>query len=188
MNKPKLRSKRVIIATTATVAALAIGGGAWATAANADADTVTGNDRTRVADAAVQAVGDGTATDVETSDDEGEAYEVEVRKQDGTEVDVTLDKNLKVISQETDTPDAAAAPAVPSSAAAPDAGDRALTDAERAAAEKAILAAVPGGTITDLEPGDAPAAYEAEVRATDGADWDITLDPAYKILTKTADN
>ncbi|WP_305788371.1 PepSY domain-containing protein [Symbioplanes lichenis] len=185
MNKPNLRSKRVIIATTATVAALAVGGGVWATAASADSDGVTGDDRTRVAAAAVQAVGGGTATDVETSDDQGEAYEVEVRKPDGTEVDVTLDKDLKVIAQETDTPSGAAA--APSGAAS-DADDRALTDAERAAAEKAILAAVPGGTITDLEAAAAPAAYEAEVRTPDGADWDITLDAGYKVLTKTADS
>ena len=35
----------------------------------------------------------------------GEAYEVEVRKADGTEVDVTLDKNLKVVSQDGDDRD-----------------------------------------------------------------------------------
>ena len=41
----------------------------------------------------------------ETSDDRGEAYEVEVRMDDGTEVDVTLDQDLKVVSQEADDSD-----------------------------------------------------------------------------------
>src|SRR5687768_6373474 len=139
MNTTKLRSKRVIISTTAAViVALGAGGAVWATAANAD-PSVQGADRDRVGNAAVQAVGGGTVLDVETSDDAGEAYEVEVRKADGAEVDVVLDKDLKVISQGADDSD-------------DDAGetpDRVLTDTERASAEKAAVEAVgAGATVT----------------------------------------
>ncbi|MCO8275174.1 PepSY domain-containing protein [Actinoplanes sp. TRM 88003] len=171
MNITKLRSKRVLV-STAAVAALAIGGGVWATAAYADPD-VSGNDRDRVGNAAVQAVGSGTVIDVETSDDQGEAYEVEVRKTDGSEVDVTLDKDLKVLTQEADTPDAA---------------DPAVSATDRAAAEKAALEAFPGGTVLDVEKSDDQGvAYEVEVRAADNAEWDVDLDAAFKVLTKTED-
>ena len=50
-------------------------------------------------------VGGGTVLDVEGSDDAGEAYEVDVRMPDGTEVDVVLDKDLKVLGQEAETAD-----------------------------------------------------------------------------------
>ena len=103
MNTAKLRSKRVILTTitaVTAVAAIAVGGVMWTSAANAD---VQGGERDRVAAAAVQAVGAGSAVDVETSDDIGEAYEVEVRKEDGSEVDVALDKDLKVVTQNAGT-------------------------------------------------------------------------------------
>ncbi|GAA0253280.1 PepSY domain-containing protein [Cryptosporangium japonicum] len=187
MNTTKLRSKRVL-ASTAVVAALAVGGGVWATTAYAN-DDVTGADRDRVVEAAVAAAGGGTATDVETSDDRGEAYEVEVRREDGTEVDVTLDRDLKVVTTETDAPDAgtAAAPSTaPSASVAAD--DRPLTPAEQASAGKAAVAAVPGSTVIDVDRGDEPGvAYEVEVRAADNAEWNVDLDSAFAVVGKTAD-
>ena len=100
MNTAKLRTKRVILPTIAAVAALGIGGVVWASTANADLD---GGERNRVSTAATEAVGGGKVVDAESSDDPGEAYEVEVRKTDGTEVDVTLDKDLNVLRQEPTT-------------------------------------------------------------------------------------
>jgi uncharacterized membrane protein YkoI len=180
MNTTKLRSKRAIIATTAAVVvALGAGGAVWATAANAD-PSVEGADRDRVGNAAVQAVGGGTVLDVETSDDAGEAYEAEVRKTDGTEVDVVLDKDLKVIGQPTaDGDDANETP------------DRVLNDTERASAEKAALAAVggSGAKVTQVEAGDAgEAAYEVDVVLGDNTEWDVELDAAFKVLKKESDN
>jgi uncharacterized membrane protein YkoI len=178
MNTTKLRSKRVILSTTAAVVvALGAGGAVWATAANAD-PSVPAGDRDRVGNAAVQAVGGGTVLDVEASDDQGEAYEVEVRKSDGSEVDVVLDKDLKVVSQGTDDSDDADTP------------DRVLSDTERASAEKAALAAVgAGGTVTQVEAGDeGEAAYEVDVRLADNTEWDVELDAGFKVLNKTADN
>ena len=102
MNTAKLRSKRVILPTVAAVAALGIGGVVWASTANAD---LAGSERDRVAAAATEAVGGGKVIDAESSDDPGEAFEVEVRKTDGTEVDVTLDKDLNVVRQEADDRD-----------------------------------------------------------------------------------
>lgn len=48
----------------------------------------------RAGQAAVAAIGGGTVTDVDRSDDPGEAYEVEILT-DGGEIDVALDHNLK---------------------------------------------------------------------------------------------
>jgi len=175
MKIAKFRSKRAVIATAALVVALGAGGATWASVAHADAD-VSGSDRDRVGSAAVQAVGGGTLIDVEAGDDEGDAaYEAEVRKTDGSEVEVSLDKDLKVLSQE-----------------AGDAGEtpeRALTSAERTSAEAAALTAVPGGTVLSAEAGDDQGgpAYEVEVRAADNAEWDVELDAAFKVLSKTAE-
>lgn len=102
MNSATFRSKRVLLPTVAAVAVLGIGGVAWASAANAD--DLRGSERDRVADAATRAVG-GTAVEVEVSDDLGGYYEVEVRKDDGTEVEVSLDKDLKVVGRDVDDRD-----------------------------------------------------------------------------------
>lgn len=193
MNTAKLRSKRVIIAGVAVAAALGAGGTVWATAAQAD--EVTGNDRDRIGQAATQAV-PGTVLDVETSDDQGEAYEVDVRKADGSEVSVHLDKDLKVLSQEPDDdngPDDDNDDADDNDdndgTGAPDADDRVLTAEERASAEKAAIDAVgAGSTILDVEAsGDPGVAFEAEVRDSAGKEWDVDLDAAFKVVTKTED-
>ena len=177
MNLRNLRGKRVIITTIATVVALGAGGLVWMSAAGADAD-VSGGERDRIGTAAVQAVGGGTAVDVETDDDNGGAYEVEVRKPDGAEVDVRLDRDLKVLEQKADTPDTDT----------PDADDRVLSDIERTSAEKAALTAVPGATVTDVEAGDGGTGYEVELRATDGAEWDVDLGADLAVLGKKADD
>ncbi|GAB7046296.1 PepSY domain-containing protein [Catenuloplanes indicus] len=189
MNIARLRSKRVIVSTVAVVAALGIGGGVWATAAGADVGQA---ERDRAGTAAVQAVGGGTVVDVEGDDEDGAAFEVEVRKDDGTEVDVALDKNFAVLTQETDTPGTDEDPDG-TGADGTDAGDRALTGAERTSAEQAAIAAVgAGSTVLSVEASDgtgddAGVAYEADVRDSAGAEWDVALDASFKVLTKTED-
>lgn len=54
-----------------------------------------------VRDAALQAVGGGTVTDIDRSDDFGVAYEVEV-VQSGLDIDVRLDRDLNVVAQDYD--------------------------------------------------------------------------------------
>jgi uncharacterized membrane protein YkoI len=66
-----------------------------------DDDELTGAIRDQVIAAALKATGGGTVTDTETGDD-GAAYGVEVLLADGREVEVNLDRNLNVISQEVD--------------------------------------------------------------------------------------
>lgn len=160
-----LRSKRLLVPTVVAVAALAVGGAVWAASGD---DEVGGGERDRVAAAAEKAAGGGDAVSVETSDDAGEAYEVEVRRPDGTEVDVTLDADLRVVGH--------------------DADDRVLGAEERASVEKAVLDAVGGGTVLEVGASDDPGvAYEADVRDGNGVEWDVDLDAAFAVVEKTED-
>lgn len=190
MNISKLRRKRIIIPTVATLAVLGAGATVWSATAD---DSVSGGERDRVGAAAVEVAGGGTAVEVETSDDPGVAYEVEVRTADGAEVDIALDDDLDEVSQETEAEDDADDSDSDDSddsdtAEAPDADDRALSSAERTAAEAAALEAVGSGTVVQVEASDDPGeAYELEVRADDGTEWDVTLDADHQVLSKTSD-
>lgn len=180
MKKPTIRSKRVVLPGLALVAAVGIGGTVWTATAS---DEVKGDERDRVGRAAVDAVGGGTAVDVEAGDDRGEAYEVEVRAEDGTEHDVILDEQLDVVSRQADDSDDAR------DDEGDDADDRQLTAAERAAAEKAALGAVGGGTVLDVEASDdRGVAFEVEVRDSKGVERDVELDSAYAVLSSAVDD
>ena len=169
-----LRTKRVLI-PTAVLAVLAVGGGVfWA---SASADDLAGSERDRVSAAAVDAVGGGEVVTAESVDDQddrarGEAYEVEVRQSDGTEVDVTLDRDLQVLERD----------------GAADADDRVLSATERRSAERAALAAVGSGRVTDVDASDdRGTAYDVEVTTADGREWDVDLDSSFGVLGKVAD-
>ena len=178
MNTSKLRSKRVLLSSAAAVAVLGVGGVALGATANAD---LADSERERVANAATEAVGGGTAVEVEFSDDRGEAYEVEVRKDDGTEVDVALDKDLEVVAEQDDDRDDDADDRA-------DADDRVLSGSERSSAEDAALEAVGGGTVTGVQASDDPGeAYEVDVRGADNVEWDVELDADFEVLRKTRD-
>lgn len=203
MKTAHLRRKRVILPAIAAVVALGAGGVVWSSAANAD---LQGGERDRVGAAATAAVGGGTVLDAESSDDRGEAYEVEVRKDDGTTVDVTLDEQLRTVGQDaddrtglgtdestdsTDSTDSTEDNLEDRTDDRTDVGDRtdrALSAAERASAEKAALRAVDGGKVTQVEAGDDRGeAYEVQVlKGT--TEWDVELDAGFKVLRKTADN
>jgi hypothetical protein len=47
-------------------------------------------------------VGPGQVTDVERGDSSGSAYEVEIRKSDGSEVEVNVSPNFQVLDQSPD--------------------------------------------------------------------------------------
>lgn len=189
MKTTTLRRKRIVLPAIAAIAVLAVGGTIWTATADND---VQGDERDRVASAATGAVGGGEAVDVETSDDRGEAYEVEVRQADGSEVDVTLDRDLEVVSKDADDSDDDRDDDLNDADDrndTPDADDRVLSATERASAEKAALAAVGGGTVRDVEASDdRGAAYDVEVLDKNNVEWDVDLDANFKVLNKIADN
>ena len=100
----KKRTRRTAIAA-GLVAALAAGGAAVAGAAGGAADDdardrpITGPALERVTAAALTATGGGDVTGTEVGDEEG-AYEVEVTRADGGQVDVHLDADARVIGTE----------------------------------------------------------------------------------------
>lgn len=98
--KDKLKGVALAIAA---VAVLAIGGTAIAGAAGGGDDDktdkpISGQALDRAKAAALDHTGGGKVTETEVGDEEG-AYEVEVTRADGSQVDVHLDKGFNVLSQ-----------------------------------------------------------------------------------------
>jgi uncharacterized membrane protein YkoI len=82
--------------------AVAMAGGVAAAAGGGDTDQeLTGPTRDRAVAAALAAIGGGTVLETEIGDD-GAAYDVGIRRSDGRQVEVNLDKAFKVIAQEPD--------------------------------------------------------------------------------------
>jgi len=100
--------RRVLIAA-AVIAALGAGGAAIAGAASGGDDdgrdqAITGSALERASAAALKETGGGKVTETEAGDEEG-AYEVEVTRADGSQVDVHLDKAFNVIDAKADEED-----------------------------------------------------------------------------------
>jgi hypothetical protein len=95
------RGRTVLIAGAAAVV-LAAGGVGIAQAVGGDSEEqVTGPEANRAKQAAIQAIGEGRAVGVERGDDGG-AWEVEVVRPDGSEVEVNLSGDLKQVGGETE--------------------------------------------------------------------------------------
>lgn len=90
-------NRRKTIALSAVAAALAAGGAGAAIAIGGDDETVAGPDADKAAAAALKEV-PGTVSEVEHEDSGSGAYEVEVRRDDGSEVEVHLDGTYEVIA------------------------------------------------------------------------------------------
>jgi uncharacterized membrane protein YkoI len=102
----KGKVKGVVIAVVA-IAALAAGGAAIAGATGGGDDdgtekAITGQALERATAVALKQTGGGKVTGTEAGDEEG-AYEVEVTRADGSQVDVHLDENFKVINEQDDS-------------------------------------------------------------------------------------
>jgi hypothetical protein len=91
------RRLTMILAGLAALAALALGGAAIANATGVVGDDeaqLSGSDADRAAASALRATGGGSVLE---SEREGGAIEVEVRKPDGTVVEVQLDSSYRVV-------------------------------------------------------------------------------------------
>ena len=104
------RSKFLIVGASAL--ALAAGGGGLAIAGSSGGDAaedaaegpdtaITGSPLDRASAAALEHVGEGKVTDTEVGDEES-YYEVEVTRDGGEQLDVQLDRDFNVVSQESD--------------------------------------------------------------------------------------
>jgi hypothetical protein len=97
-------NRRVLIAVGVVAgAALAAGGVGIAQAVSGDEEQVTGTAAEQAKRAALAAAGGGTVLEVERQDgDGGGVYEVEVRLQDGSQVEIHLDGSYKPVGRVAD--------------------------------------------------------------------------------------
>jgi uncharacterized membrane protein YkoI len=100
------KMKRIVIAVAA-VAALGAGGAAIATAAGGGDDNeadraISGAALDRASRAALAHTGGGKVAETEVGDEES-YYEVEVTRDDGSQVDVQLDRGFQVVGAEGDS-------------------------------------------------------------------------------------
>ena len=94
--------RTLVIAAAVVAMLLALGGAGIAYANGGDSEEqVTGPDAEKAKSAAIAAVGGGTVTEVERDDGNGTgAFEVEVARDDGSQLEVHLDGDLNVVGQE----------------------------------------------------------------------------------------
>lgn len=95
--------KTIAIGLTALIALAALGGGAALATGQLDDNEqpITGEALQRASDAALAYTGEGRVTETEQGDEDS-YYEVEVTLDDGSQVDVQLDRDFKVVSGEAD--------------------------------------------------------------------------------------
>jgi hypothetical protein len=99
---------RTVVIAAAVAIVVALGGAGIAYANGGDSEEqLTGPDADKAKSAAIASVGGGTVTDVERDDgDEGfgtsGVFEVEVKGDDGSQVEVHLDGDYNVVGQEAD--------------------------------------------------------------------------------------
>lgn len=100
------RRTGIVIAIAALAGAVAVGAGAVvATTDDDETETpITGDALERASAAALDHVGEGRVTETEVGDEEG-FYEVEVTRDDGSQVDVHLTEDFAVIGAEDDGAD-----------------------------------------------------------------------------------
>jgi hypothetical protein len=96
--------RRRMVVLVAAIAVLAAGGGGIAYAVGGDGEeSVTGPDAERAKSAALAAAGGGTVREVERQDGDGAGvFEVEVRRDDGSQVEIHLDGNFQPVGTEPD--------------------------------------------------------------------------------------
>ena len=96
---------KVLIAGVAVVAAAGAGVGIAAAGGNDDSEgPITGPELDRASAAALAETGEGLVTETEVGDEDS-FYEVEVTLDDGSQVDVQLDRDFQVVSSSTDHED-----------------------------------------------------------------------------------
>ena len=100
------RRLTIILAGLAALAALALGGAAIANATGVVGDDegppLSSSEAARAGAAALRATGGGTVQASERDNEKGATFEVEVRKPDGSVVDVRLDSSYGVVAVDDD--------------------------------------------------------------------------------------
>jgi uncharacterized membrane protein YkoI len=96
------RPTKLAVIAVAAVAAAGAGTGIAVAAGGGDHETpISGADLDRASRVALEHTGGGSVTDTETGDEES-YYEVEVTLDDGSQVDVQLDRDFHVVGSDAD--------------------------------------------------------------------------------------
>jgi uncharacterized membrane protein YkoI len=96
------RRTSLVVAGAIAAVAIAVGSGIAVAAGDDDSEgPITGRALDRASEAALAHVGEGRVTETEVGDEES-YYEVEVRRDDGSQVDVQLDEDFEVVGQKVD--------------------------------------------------------------------------------------
>lgn len=100
------RRLTMILAGLAALTALALGGAAIANATGVVGDDegqqLSSSEAERAGAAALRATGGGTVQETERDDEKGATFEIEVKKPDGSVVDVRLDSSYRVVAVDGD--------------------------------------------------------------------------------------
>ena len=139
---------------------------------------LTGDTAAKVKAAALKKVPGGTVLRTESGGHDGAAYHAHVRKSDGTEVVVLVDKDFEATSVQTRPARGRGGhrggPGGPG-------GQRALTGDTAAKVKAAALKKVPGATVLRVESGGhGGAAYHAHVRKSDGSEVVVLVDKDFE--------
>lgn len=100
-----MTKRKKIVFGAAALSALAVAGGAGVAQAvsSGDETPVTGSAAKKAAAAALDAAGGGTVLEVERQDGDGAgAYEVEVRREDGSQVEIHLSAQFEPVGSAAD--------------------------------------------------------------------------------------
>lgn len=97
------RRRLVAVVAVFAIAAIAGAGLAFGMASGDDEHPITGPALQRASEAALAYTGGGRVTETEEGDEDS-YYEVEVTLDDGSQVDVQLDRDFNVVSSEADEP------------------------------------------------------------------------------------
>jgi hypothetical protein len=101
-NAINLRTLVIAAAVVAMLLALLGAGIAYANGGDSE-EQLTGPEAEKAKSAAIAAVGGGTVTEVERDDGNGTgAFEVEVTREDGSQLEVHLDGDYNVVGQQAD--------------------------------------------------------------------------------------
>ena len=98
-----MRVKRKVVIVAGAALVLAAGGAGIASAVSGDDGAATGPDAQRAEAAALRLIPGGTANSVERDGENGATWEVEVRRPDGSTVDVRLDDRFDLVVAEPDS-------------------------------------------------------------------------------------
>jgi hypothetical protein len=93
--------RRKLLAGAASLATLTLGGGLAYASDDGAEGRIMAPDAGKAKAAALDHTGGGRVTDTEVGDEEG-YYEIEVTRDDGTQTDVHLDRDLDVLTAEHD--------------------------------------------------------------------------------------